>query len=100
MELVKIKVVDGVGNISEFNLDNEIGDGAQSHFSLWIGRAQTCHIVLDDMSVSREHAQLCYVDSKWIVKSDKKIMINGVIETEQEVRHGDIVAMGSCSLSI
>ena len=97
---MKIKVVDKLGNTSEFDLNDEIKNEEQSHFSLWIGRAETCHIVLDDMSVSREHAQLNYVDSKWIVKSDKRIMVNGIIEKEKELGHGDIITIGGCSLSV
>ena len=97
---VKIKVVDGLGDSKEFDLSGGIEDEGQSGFSFWIGRAKSCYIVIDDMSVSREHAQISHIDSKWIIKSDKKMLVNGVLKDEEELKHGDIITLGSHALSI
>ena len=97
---MKINVVGRDGNSREFDLDKEIGDFRESHFSLWIGRAKSCYVVVDDISISREHAELKYIDSKWIIKSDKRIMVNGMVTSEKDIKHGDVITLGVCSLSV
>ena len=97
---MKIRVVDGAGESQDFDLDKEIDSMGESNFSLWIGRAKSCYIVIDDISISREHARLQYVDSKWIVKSNKRMMVNGVIKGEVEIKHGDVVSLGFYSLNV
>ena len=97
---VKIKTVDITGELREFDLSKEIDGGGESNFSLWIGRAESCYIVIGDKSISREHAQLNYVDSKWVIKSDKRMLVNGVVKNEEEIHNGDIITLGSCSLSV
>ena len=97
---MKVKFVDGAGLSQEFDLDKEIDSVGESSFSLWIGRAKSCYIVINDISISREHAQLQYVDSKWFIKSTKRMMINGTFKEEGEIKHGDVISFGHYSFNI
>ena len=97
---MKVKAVDGLGESKEYDLNDGFDKDQQSKFVLWVGRAKSCYIVVDDMSVSREHAQVSYVDSKWFIKSDKRMLVNGLLKSESEIRDGDIITLGSCSLNV
>ena len=97
---MKIKVVDGLGDSKEFDLNEELEKGGHSNFSFWVGRADSCYIIIDDMSISREHARIDYADSKWIIKSEKRMLINGIVKDEGILAHGDIVTLGYCTLSV
>ena len=65
-------------NISVIKFDTEleqldlvpiIEESGGGPFSLFIGRSEECHIVLDDRKLSRETAELGFDGTRWFVKS-------------------------------
>ena len=70
---------------------------------LIIGRSSSCEIVLGDDTVSRRHAQLRFVDGRWLLRdlgSSNGTYVNGRLVTEAEVRAGDVVHLGGCRLRL
>ena len=69
-----------------------------------IGRSRSCDIVLRDSTVSRDHAVLMRRESGWIVTdtgSKSGTFVNGrKIKSATPVMPGDVITMGSTSLSL
>ena len=62
-----------------------------------VGRQQTCHFVIDDTTVSREHAAFVKRGVTWWVVdlgSTNGTLVNGVQAAEQPVTFGDRVELG------
>jgi hypothetical protein len=70
--------------------------------SLRLGRLPTCHIVLKDELVSREHAELMFRDGRWQIRdvgSRNGTRINGqVIKVERELMVRDEICVGRTKL--
>lgn len=65
------------------------------------GRAPTCDLVLDDSTVSREHAAFVRRDSGWWVvdlNSTNGTKVNGRTAAEHSLKHGDRVTLGDAAL--
>lgn len=63
---------------------------------IFIGRAQECHVVLDDQQVSRHHAILSYRDGKLFVKNISEfggLSVNGNEVQEKFLDNGDKLAI-------
>ena len=63
-----------------------------------IGRVPSNHIVIDDPTVSMQHALLLRVgDSYWLkdLNSTNGTQINGVLVTDAELKDGDTIQLGS-----
>jgi FHA domain/Domain of unknown function (DUF1707) len=70
---------------------------------LLIGRSSACQIVLGDDTVSRRHAELRFVDGRWMLRdlgSSNGTYVNGRFVTEAEVRAGDVIHLGGCELKL
>ncbi len=87
--------------VSEIDLLNEVSSQAEAFFL--IGRSETCHLMLDDKKVSREHAQINYVNGKWSITQLTKfgvVIINGMAMPEKELTNGDMVMIGPFMIHI
>lgn len=65
------------------------------------GRAPTCDLVLDDSTVSREHAAFVRRDAGWWVvdlNSTNGTKVNGRTAAEHPLKHGDRVTLGDAAL--
>jgi pSer/pThr/pTyr-binding forkhead associated (FHA) protein len=68
---------------------------------LTIGRERTNDVVIDDPSVSREHAVISSVGNDHIIEdldSSNGTLVNGVAMPRRILQHGDVVAFGSYHL--
>jgi putative nucleotidyltransferase with HDIG domain len=70
-----------------------------------IGRLPELEIALDDMSVSRIHAEVLLDDGGWVVRdkgSSNGTILNGVRigRTSQPVRQGDVIRTGNLSFKV
>jgi FHA domain len=64
---------------------------------LLIGRNPRCDVVLDDLTVSRQHAQLTFRDGAWVIQdlaSKNGLAVNGKRVVRTSLRCGDVVAFG------
>jgi hypothetical protein len=78
-------------------------DWSGSESEVLIGRHSTCDVVLQDMAVSRRHAQLRFRDGSWILQdldSTNGTKVNGVPVGRCELRPGDRVLIGDHRLTI
>ncbi len=68
--------------------------------SLTIGRSQSTDTRLTDASVSRLHCQIEFDGERatLLSVSTKGTLLNGKPVTREELRHGDIIRMGSTEL--
>jgi len=68
-----------------------------------IGRSDQCHIVLDDVKVSREHAQLCFKNNTWTLQSLSSfgsVLVNGNNITLCELKNGDLITISNYILNL
>src|SRR5262245_53004860 len=81
-----------------------IGDGPPqkwtSNCHLRIGRLAELEVVIDDMSVSRLHAEIYIADEGWMLRdrgSSNGTLLNGarIGRTPQPVQQGDVIQAGS-----
>lgn len=75
--------------------------GAQGE--LVIGRNRACDVVLEHLSVSRQHARLVFRDAKWILhdlESTNGSVVNGTRVGRCELRPGDHLLLGDAHLTV
>ena len=81
------------------------GRRRKSSSEMIVGRGRECHVVLDDRSVSRQHAQIRCSDWRWRVRdlgSTNGTFLNGVRMDEGEwpVREGDLLRFGEVEMAV
>ena len=65
---------------------------------LKIGRDSQCQVILDDPQVSRNHAEIVWIDGKPVLRdlgSTNGVCVNGTKVQEQELQNGDKVLIGT-----
>jgi hypothetical protein len=70
-------------------------DGLDSDHLL-VGRHPRCDLVVDDLNVSRRHAELMFRDGAWVIRdlgSTNGTTVNGAPVGRSTVRPGDIVGL-------
>lgn len=78
-------------------------DWSGGHTELLIGRHHCCDIVVDDLTVSRQHARLVFRDGKWIIRdlcSTNGTLVNEERVGRSELRPGDQVTLGEHRLKV
>jgi pSer/pThr/pTyr-binding forkhead associated (FHA) protein len=68
-----------------------------------LGRSGGCDLLLDDLTVSRRHAQLFFREGRWIVidlESTNGTYINDERVQRAELLPGDIVMLGAERLRV
>ncbi len=90
-----------------FELTVKLGDRLvqkfRGHTEANIGRDPGCELMLDNLGVSRRHAQLREVEGEFIVedlKSTNGVFVNGRRVTSAEVNPGDEIKIGKFSLML
>ena len=94
--------------IPEIRLINDIGDETVSHEfalpELVVGREESCDLILDEKTVSAEHARLSYHHGNWWVEdlhSRNGTFLNQVLLAAQAVlTSGDELQVGEVKLRI
>ena len=94
--------------IPEIRLINDIGDETLSHEfalpELVVGREESCDLILDEKTVSAEHARLSYHHGNWWVEdlhSRNGTFLNQVMLAAQAVlTSGDELQVGEVKLRI
>ena len=90
-----------------FELTVKLGDRLvqkfRGHTEANIGRDSGCELMLDNLGVSRRHAQLREVEGRFIVedlKSTNGVFVNGRRVTSAEINPGDEIRIGKFSLTL
>ncbi len=78
-------------------------DWSGGRTELMVGRHDGCDVVLDDPTVSRQHARLLFRDGKWIIHdlhSTNGTCVNGISVGRCELLPGDHLELGENHLRI
>lgn len=61
-----------------------------------IGRLNSCDLMIDEGSVSREHAEISLSNGTWVIRDTSKsgTRVNGKKITEHKLQEGDVVTIG------
>ena len=100
MKLVVNKNNHTVQTFELFSKDISSNDDEIHYF---IGRSSECHVIIDDHSISRNHAELSYIDKKWILKKKSQraiILVNGISFDEGEIKKDDIIQISNYFLKL
>ncbi|HIF91676.1 MAG: adenylate/guanylate cyclase domain-containing protein [Myxococcales bacterium] len=68
-----------------------------------IGRAPDCELLLQNESISRQHARIAYDDEGWILRdlgSKNGSRVNTFHVTDQLLRHGDRIDLGTIRMHV
>ena len=105
MGLIKMRLVVTKGGviINELELitDDDISD--LNNLNYFIGRSTECHIMLDGHDISRNHAQLIFVDNSWKLKKTTTsglVFLNNASIREGQVQSGDIIKISDYSIEV
>ncbi|MCP4912669.1 MAG: FHA domain-containing protein [Oligoflexia bacterium] len=82
--------------ISTIDLKKEV-EGSKGPLSFFIGRGDDCHVQLDDMQISREHAKITFNDNAWTLEKlseFKEMSVNGSTAQSVVLKNGDTIAIG------
>jgi len=84
---------------------NQVPRTWSSSCHLRIGRLSELEIALDDLSVSRLHAEVLLADDGWVVRdrgSSNGTILNGVRigRTPQRIRPGDLIQVGNLTFKV
>ncbi|NNF15626.1 MAG: FHA domain-containing protein [Gammaproteobacteria bacterium] len=72
----------------------------ESH-SYTIGRDPSCDICIDDDEISRTHALLEFIDSRWVIRDDNSkngISVAGIATVESKLSNNTWIGLGSLAL--
>jgi pSer/pThr/pTyr-binding forkhead associated (FHA) protein len=94
--------------IPKITLVNDIGDEILSHEfilqELMVGRDKSCDLVLDEKTVSAEHARLSYHHGNWWVEDlhsrNGTFLNQELLATQAVVTSGDELQVGQVELQI
>jgi adenylate cyclase len=68
-----------------------------------IGRAPDCELLLQNESISRQHARIAYDDEGWVLRdlgSKNGSRVNAFQITDQVLRHGDRIDLGTIRMYV
>lgn len=89
-----------------FELTVKLGDRLiqkfRGHSPIQIGRDPGCDVMLENLGVSRRHAQLREVEDRILIedmKSTNGVLVNGRRVTTSEVRPGDVIQIGKFAVT-
>jgi HD-GYP domain-containing protein (c-di-GMP phosphodiesterase class II) len=86
--------------------NNELtGQIWESNSQLRIGRVAGLEILLDDPSISRRHAEICFVDKGWVIRdlgSTNGTFINGIRigRVDRQIFQGDQLRFGNLTIVV
>jgi pSer/pThr/pTyr-binding forkhead associated (FHA) protein len=89
--------------VTEVDLAQEIMGAENSRISFFMGRADSCHVVLDDKMISREHAEIIYDNGSWSIVQNSEfspLIINGAAVSNKILNSGDIININPFSLNV
>lgn len=89
--------------INKYDLSKEVQGLAGQSLTFFIGRAKHCQIHIDDMQISREHAQLIFKNNEWYVKKVSEfadLKLNSSDVNESKLSNGDMIGIGSYLLMV
>lgn len=82
--------------VNTIDLKKEV-EGSKGPLSFFIGRGDDCHVQLDDMQISREHAKITFNDNAWTLEKlseFKEMSVNGSSAQNVVLKNGDTIAIG------
>jgi len=100
---VNINVLKNNEIINKYDLSKEVQGLAGQSLTFFIGRAKHCQIHIDDMQISREHAQLIFKNNEWYVKKVSEfadLKLNSSDVNESKLSNGDMIGIGSYLLMV
>lgn len=83
--------------ISQVDLAKEVHSLKEGGVIFFVGRSSECHVCLEDMQVSREHALLIVTKEGWKIKKSSSVAdvkVNGTNVEEQSLKNGDRIEIG------
>jgi len=68
--------------------------------TLQVGRSQATDTQLSDGTVSRSHCEIIFDGAQAVIVnlSSKGTLVNGLAVSQQELRHGDVIRLGSTEI--
>jgi len=89
--------------VCQVDLAKEIQGIGKGPLSFYVGRSEQCHICLDDMMISREHAKITFQNGGWSIEKISTlsdVMINGQSINQAAIKSGDVINIGPYLLNI
>ena len=98
-----LTVTKGSQVVQTLELLPETDASALSDIHYFIGRSSECHVVIKGHNISRNHAQLSFVNGTWKVEKmaqNGKVLLNGRSIEQASVKHGDIIEIAEYCINM
>ncbi len=99
---MNINVFKNNKHYSKIDLTQYVHENDEEGTVLFIGRGKNCQILLEDMKVGRQQAELRYEKDSWAITNHNEfneIFINGNTLNESVLKNGDVVSIGPFMLA-
>lgn len=100
---MQLTVTRGTKVVQNLQVLPSMDSSAIDNVHYFIGRSPECHIVIDDHYISRNHAQLSFIDHEWNIKRVTgygEVLLNGVPIQEAPIKDGDIIQISHYCIGV
>lgn len=87
----------------QVDLAKEVEGNAGAPLTFFVGRSDSCQVVLNDQQVSREHAKITYTQGGWSIEkaSDfNTLTLNGTFCDNAQLKNGDLINIGPFTINV
>lgn len=87
----------------QVDLAKEVEGNEGAPLTFFVGRSDSCQVVLNDQQVSREHAKITYAQGEWSIEkaSDfNTLTLNGTFCENAELKNGDLINIGPFTINV
>lgn len=100
---MKLNVIKDNEPLFQVDFAREIDGNDGKNLTFFVGRSESCQVVLDDKMVSREHAKISFSSGLWSIDkaSDfNTISLNGTFCEHASLKNGDLINIGPFTLNV
>lgn len=100
---MKLSVIKDNEHLFQVDFAKEIDGNDGKNLTFFVGRSESCQVVLDDKMVSREHAKINFSSGLWSIDkaSDfNTISLNGTFCDHAPLKNGDLINIGPFTLNV
>jgi pSer/pThr/pTyr-binding forkhead associated (FHA) protein len=100
---VNLNVIKDNQALFQVDLAKEVEGNDGAPLTFFVGRSDSCQVVLNDQQVSREHAKITYTQGGWSIEkaSDfNTLTLNGTFCDNAQLKNGDLINIGPFTINV
>jgi pSer/pThr/pTyr-binding forkhead associated (FHA) protein len=100
---VNLNVIKDNQSLFQVDLAKEVEGTDGAPLTFFVGRSDSCQVVLDDQQVSREHAKITYSQGSWSIEKSSDfntLSLNGTFCENAQLKNGDLINIGPFTINV